>query len=51
MRDRKIRPEVVMRLADEIPTRHKRKSVPKEFLEKFLAEQKKTNSGDRRKDG
>jgi hypothetical protein len=50
MRDRKIRPEVVMRLADEIPKRHKRKPVPKEFLEKFLAEQKKTNSGDRRKD-
>lgn len=36
MRDRKIRPEVVMRLAEEIPKRHKRKPVPKEFLDMFL---------------
>jgi len=39
-----------MRLAEEIPNKHKRKPVPKEFLEKFLAEQKKSNSGNRRKD-
>ena len=36
MRDRKIRPEVVMRLAEEIPKKHKRKQVPKEFLDMFL---------------
>lgn len=49
MRNRRIRPEVVMRLAEEIPKKHKRKPVPKDFLEKFLEAQKKSNSGTRDK--
>ena len=49
MRDRKIRPERVMKEAERLK-KLKRKPVPKEFWEKFLAEQKKSNSGDRSKD-
>ena len=36
MRNRKIRPEVVMRLAEEIPNKHKRKPGTQGILDMFL---------------
>ena len=48
MRNRRIRPEVVMKEAERLK-KLKRKPVPKDFLEKFLAAQKKSYLGARDK--